>query len=202
LFVLQARPYTQEVSYDRVIELSPDLNGLYNFPTSQPGTLIYSEVDTDRDDVVDAWSFQMNSSENFAYYSMATGELFQIETPGGLLTDGALFEKYNDIKFVPEATVEQNVFVKTADNSPAWEYVETVPADPITISNYTEQDGVVSFDFNITISKYRGYLMSSGGWGGWLQNGMNSTRHDLTITGKFNSGGKVYESTVGRKGVN
>ena len=202
LFKLQAAPYDQEVNYDRLIELSPEKNGIYNFPLAQPGTLIYFEADTDRDNVADAWSFQVNGTDTYVYYSMETGELLFVETLSGVQTTGTLVDKYNDIKFVMEDTFKEYVFVNTADNSPAWEYVETVPADAITVTNYLNQEGVISFDFNVTISKYRGYLMSSGGWGGWLQNGVNSTRHDLTITGKFNSGGKVYESAVGRLGSN
>ncbi len=202
LFELRARPYVEDVNYDRVIELSPEMNGIYKFPINQPGNIIYFEADTDADAVTDAWTFQINSSDNIAYYSMATGELLYVQTPEGNLTTGELFEKYNDIKFVEDATLRQHVFVKTADESPAWEFVESVPADEIAITNFVNQDGVVSFDFNITISKYRGYLMSRGFMGGWVANGNNTTRHDLTITGKFSSGGKVYESTVGRKGVN
>lgn len=199
LFVVNARAYLREENYDIVIELTPEKNAIYNLNMTDPGGIWYTQADTDGDEISDAWMFQINGTDKFLYYSMDNGSLLHVETSEGRATSGEVFDKYNALKFVAEESLESMVFVNSADNSPAWEYVETVPADGVEITNFVNQDGVISFDYTITISKYRGYLKGRG-WGGYVGHGLNTTRHDLTITGKFNSGGKVYESTVGRRG--
>lgn len=197
---MNARPYLTDASYNRLIELTPEQNAIYNFPRGKSGQLSYYPVDMNADGDDDAYEFSIEGTSYTTFdYNMETGELMAVSVDGEVMQQGVLFEKYNDIKFVYDGTLKQNVFVKTADNSSLYETVGDVPADAFTITNYKNQDGVISFDFSMTISKYRGYVGTKvGGFVGYSIDGANSTGHNMTITGKFNSGQTVYSETVGR----
>jgi hypothetical protein len=199
LFKLEASPWLEDLTYDLVLELSPEANAIYRFPQLLSGALQFNPADLDKDGKDDAYQFQIDGKNIFLFYSMDDGTLLSVDNDGVSETTGAIFEKYDDIKFIEEKDVAATVFVNASDNSPLWEYVETVPADEITITNYQNTDGVVSFDFEVNVSKYRGYLRSRGPLGGWVNNGANTTNHALAISGKFNSGDKVYEEVVNRK---
>ena len=199
LFKLQARPYDEDVTFDLFIQLSPEANGKYKFSMVESGALYYADWDTDGDKALDAFQFQIFGTEKFLAYDYETGELLFVEESGDRVTEGALFDKYNEIKFVYIDDARANGFVKTSDGSALWEYIETVPGDQFTVTNFQKTDGVVSFDFTASVSKYRGYLKTNGPMGGWLGYGANTTMHDIQITGSFNSGGKVYDEIVSRK---
>jgi hypothetical protein len=200
LFQMTARPYPVDASYNRVIELSPEQNAIYNFGHGKSGQLSYYTVDLNSDGVDDANEFSVESTTYNTYtYDMETGNLVAVSVDGEVMQDGALFEKYNDIKFVYDPDLKRYVFVATADGTALYENVGDVPADEFSITNYTNVDGVISFDFAMTISKYRGYVGTKvGGFIGYSIDGLNSTGHDMTITGKFNSGDAVYTEIVGR----
>jgi len=63
----------------------------------------------------------------------------------------------------------------------------TLPGDTFTVSSYQRNTttGTITFDFTTTINAL---------------GRPNTTKNSLTITGKFNSGGKVYTNVVSRKG--
>ena len=79
----------------------------------------------------------------------------------------------------------------------AVQHIVSVPADELRIENYQQVDGVISFDYTFKISKYRGVLGLYDY--GFTRHGMNTTAHDITITGTFTSGQSVYTDVVGRK---
>ena len=200
LFQMSARPYPTDASYNRVIELSVEQNAIYNFGHGKSGQLSYYTVDLNADGTDDANEFSIEGATYNAYtYDMETGDLVAVSVDGEVMQEGTLFEKYNDIRFVYKSDLKRYVFVKASDNTDLYETVGDVPADEFTITNYVNQDGVISFDFAMTISKYRGYVGTKvGGFIGYSIDGANTTAHDLTITGKFNSGETVYSEVVGR----
>jgi hypothetical protein len=200
LFQMNARPYLSDASYNRLIELSPEQNAIYNFVRGKSGQLSYYTVDVNGDGADDANEFWTEGATYNTYtYDMETGHLVTVSVDGEVMQDGTLFEKYNDITFAYSDDVKKYVFTKTSDNAALYETVGNVPADVFTITNYVNQNGVISFDFAITVSKYRGYVGTKvGGFAGYSVDGMNTTGHDLTITGKFNSGETVYSEIVGR----
>jgi hypothetical protein len=198
LFQLKAQPHLADETYNRLIELTPEQNGVYNFDYLSSGRLSYYETDLDWDGKNDAFLFQDRDNVSYTYaYSLTTGELVSVIFNGEAVNNNTLIEKYNDIKFVYNDELGQNVFVKTSDGSALYEYVEFVAGDEFTMTNYSNANGVISFDFTLKISKYRGYLGTKGPWG-TVMDSENTTRHDMTITGKFSSGDKVYNETVSR----
>jgi hypothetical protein len=200
LFQMNAKPYLSDASYKRLIELSPEQNAIYNFQRGKSGQLSYYTVDVNGDGTDDANEFLIEAATISTYtYDMETGNLLAVTVDGEVMLDGAVFEKYNDIKFVYKSDLKKYVFVKASDDAALYENVGNVPADAFTITNYANTNGVISFDFALTISKYRGYVGTyAGGFAGYEVNGMNTTGHDIKITGKFNSGETVYSEVVGR----
>jgi hypothetical protein len=201
LFKLEAKPYQEDAFYDRVIEISPEYNGIYNFDHNALGQVGYFEYYDEKSENVTAYAFQTQSSNVYRtyVYSAETGVLDYVDVDGVQETSGALFDKYSAIKFVYNEELDMHVFVKTSDNSPLYEYVDEVPADVFALTNFTQQSGVISFDFTLQISKYRGFMGSRSPLGPVFVHGQNTTGHDLTITGKFNSGAPVYQEAVGRR---
>ena len=203
LFKLEAKPYLRDAFYDRVIEISPEYNGIYGFDHNALGQVGYFEYYDESTEKVTAYGFQTQSSNVYRTYAYdaETGALQFVDIDGKQETSGALFDKYNAIKFVYNEEFERPVFVKTADNAPLYEYVDEVPADAFTMTNFSQLGGVITFDFTLQISKYRGFMGSRSPLGPVFIDGQNTTGHDLTITGKFNSGAPVYQEAVGRRGA-
>jgi len=206
IFRLTAQPYLEDVNYKTLAEISPEANGNYKFMLSATGHVIYNPTDFDFDEKIESNEVtrRLSSGDEYKfYYDIETGELLAIFFNYEQINDAALFDKYDDIKFVPmenESKEIYYVFVKASDGSPLYEDIGIVDADKITITNYKHDNGVISFDFSITISKYRGFI------GHYVPgpiptkpDGLNTTGHDLTITGKFSSGGKYYTEELGRK---
>jgi hypothetical protein len=204
LFRLNARPYLNDRNYEAIVALSPEQNAIYKFQLSATGALSYGVADldgNDKDDTNYAWR-TTNSGDYYFYYDIETGELVRIDFNSEIVDDAALIDKYNDVKLVWHGNEEtgQYVFVKTSDGSPLYEEVGAVPADPLTITNYKHEDGVISFDFSLVISKYRGFIgQQERGPVPVSPDGINTTAHEITITGKFSTGGKYYTEEVGRK---
>jgi hypothetical protein len=90
-----------------------------------------------------------------------------------------------------DESLNMPVFYSIADNTNLSVNVPDTAADQLTVANYLRDKttGAVTFDFTVKINQYRSFF-----------NGSNTTKHDITVTGKFNSGGKVYSSVVGRIG--
>jgi hypothetical protein len=206
IFRLTAQPYLEDINYKTLAEISPEANGVYKFALSATGHVMYNPTDVDGDEKIESNEVtrRLSSGDQYAfYYDVETGELLSIFFNYEQIEDAALFDKYDDVKFVPmenESKEIYYVFVKASDDSPLYEDIGIVDADKITITNFKREGGVISFDFSITISKYRGFI------GHYIpgplptkQDGLNTTGHDLSITGKFNSGGKYYTEEIGRK---
>jgi hypothetical protein len=199
VFKLDAKPYLQDAFYDRVIEISPEYNGLYNFEHNNLGQVGYQEYYDESGKNLVSYAFQTQLSDVYHtfVYDAETGELQYVDIEGEVFTDGEVFTKYHDIKFVYNDEVETMVFEK-ADGTPLYEYVDEVPADVFTIANFSDANGIITFDYSLQISKYRGFMGARSPMGPVLIHGRNTTGHDLTITGKFNSGTPVYQEAVGR----
>ncbi|MBT1689029.1 collagen-like protein [Dawidia soli] len=202
VFRLEAKPHLEDAFYDRVIEIAPDHNGLYNFAHNNAGQVAYMEYYDASGKTLLSYAFplQLAGVDYVFAYDAETGALQYYEINGEQFNDGALFDKYHEIRFVYNDEFGKHVFEKN-DGTPLYEYVDEVPADAFAITNFSQADGVVSFDFSITISKYRGFMGGRSPMGPILIHGQNSTGHDLTITGKFNSGTPVYQEAVGRRGA-
>jgi hypothetical protein len=208
LFKLEARPYLNDVVCNQVLELSLNNNLNYKlarFENPEDGHLLYFNIDLDNDGTDDGpndgYRFQVDFKNILLVYSRETGRLISVEENGSILTDGEIFQKYDELKFVEDVDAGM-VFVNSEDDSPLWEFVEKILADEATISDFNQADGVITFKFVIKINRYRSYLKAfTAGWGGgWTFKGVNTTMHDLEITGNFNSGQKFYLEEVGRKG--
>ena len=87
---------------------------------------------------------------------------------------------------------DQPTFFDKATNEPLHAVIPDVPADQFTVTNYVHDasTGYMTFDFVLKISQYR----PRTGYG----YGYNSSGNDLTITGSFSSGKKVYSNVVSR----
>lgn len=209
IFRLKAEAYFEDQNYKTLIGISPEQNAIYKFNTGNTGDLQYMWADLDgdkEDDTNILIQSDLYLGDYYYYYDFKSGELVRIELNGELVQDAAMIDKYNDIRYVwfaDESTADPEdgdyLFVKTADNAPLYEDIGIVPGDALTITNYKQESGVLSFDFTLTISKYRGFLghKEAGPLPPQID-GLNTTAHDLTITGKFSSGGKFYTEEVGR----
>ncbi|MBT1699554.1 hypothetical protein KK083_21830 [Fulvivirgaceae bacterium PWU4] len=193
IFVIDAQPYFRATeAYVR--SLTEEQNDIYNFSSSNiPGGLWYQE--TTYNGTTAAYQLDSYLSDEGlveVYYSKATGSLLAIyqNSTGNFATSGTLFNLYNKLKFKFNATHNIPVFYDAANNAELFVAFPAVPADQLTITNYARNTttGVITFDFVIKVSKY---LSNSSR--------RNSTGHDLTITGKFNSGDKVYKNIVARE---
>lgn len=210
IFRLKAEAYFEDQNYDMFIGISPEQNAIYKFNTDNTGGLQYmwADLDGDKEDDTNVLIQSNNDlGDYYYYYDFTSGELVRIELNGELVQDAAMIDRYNDIKYVwvadestPDPKDGDYLFVKTTDNTPLYEDIGIVPGDALTITNYKQESGVLSFDFTLTISKYRGFLGHKDA--GPLPpqiDGQNTTAHDIIITGKFSSGGKFYTSEVGRQ---
>jgi hypothetical protein len=204
IFKLHVSPYLADEDYfGRLLELSPDQNAIYKFdcnPASQINSIYYDrDGDSDNENVL-LVSISANNYLNVMYDGI-TGQLTYLERndDGVQITDGPEFDKYNAIKLINDPELGTFVFVNASDDSPLWEKINVVPADVVDIQNFQKLNGVISFDFAITVNKYRGTLGKPVGFGVFAIQGENTTHNDLTIAGSFNSGGKVYDEVVGRR---
>jgi hypothetical protein len=193
LFRILAQPYFE--STEAVTrELSVDQNLVYNFNTDGSTATIYYYQTTHNS--VNAYLFNayVTNKTYYVYYNVATGALMDLyisnNNGGQTITSGPLFDLYNKLKFKPSATLDMPVFYDANTGADLSESIPDVPADQLTITNYNRNasTGIITFDFELKIS---GYISN-------VYYRQNSTGHDLTIKGKYNSGGKVYTSTVGR----
>lgn len=98
-------------------------------------------------------------------------------------------DTYLNFKFSKELNAT-TLFVVNA--RPCFRDLQDVPADQFTVTNYVHDasTGVMSFDFVLKISQYRSRIGDNFG--------LNSSGHDLTVTGSFSSGKKVYSNIVSR----
>ena len=194
LFAINARPYF-EATTAYVRELSLALNKTHKFSTNgSDGKIWYYQSNyygTGSAQPAYVFSTYNNEGSYSIYYSYDTGALLGLYnySLGEYIASGALFDQYNTLTFKFNATVGELVFHNASTNAGLYELVPDVPADQLNITNYTRNatTGVVTFDFELIIS-------------GTISNyyRTNTTGHNLTIKGKFNSGGRVYKSTVGR----
>jgi hypothetical protein len=101
--------------------------------------------------------------------------------PSPILT-GELFDKFNQLTY---NSAGQGAFYDVATNTNLSATASVIPADEFTATNYVHDPatGILTFDFTLKIQEYRT---------------TNSTWHELLISGRFNSGEKVYRNTVSR----
>lgn len=189
LFVIDAQPYFLATEAF-VKALSDEQNDTYNFATSSNG--IYYQEEPWNSTAAYRLNGYYNNKNYDVFYSQASGSLLGLYdySTGNEITSGMIFNLYNKLKFKYNATHAQPLFYDAATNAELFVAFPDVPADELTITNYTRNasTGVITFDFVIKVSKY---LTSPAR--------RNSTGHDITITGKFNSGGKVYKNIVARE---
>lgn len=193
IFVIDAQPYFLATE-GYVRSLTEEQNDNYNFSSSNiPGGLWYQEATYNGTTAAyQLNSYISNNGQVEVYYSKATGSLLGLyqNSTGSYVTSGTLFNLYNKLKFKYNATHNIPLFYDAATNAELFVVFPDVPADQLTITNYSRNatTGVITFDFVIKVSKY---LSTSAR--------RNSTGHDITITGKFNSGGKVFKNVVARE---
>lgn len=194
---IEARPYHIDLTGYKT-ELNEDLNSqTYDFSNgsnpfnSQSRAIHYAEEIIDGIQVYRFRAFLLDGSYN-VYYRVDNGRLLRINKAFGneSAADVKLFDIYNKLKFVNDANAGMPVFYDVSTNKSLAEIIPDTPGDQFTITNYKVDSatGIISFDYVLKISGYRSSL-----------NGINTTKNDLTITGKFTSGDKVYEQ-VGRVG--
>ncbi|HEY0743749.1 MAG TPA: collagen-like protein [Chryseosolibacter sp.] len=148
-------------------------NGTYFYQTNFDGQEVYS----------------VSGSNRHHYYSVSTGlHVATYSYADGTYASGELFDKYSEVKFIYDSNTGQHKFIDSATGADLHEEIPAVPADKLTITNYSHDatTGVLSFDFKLEISKYD------------VAGRTNSSNNDLVMEGKYNSGTKVYGTTVGR----
>jgi hypothetical protein len=192
MFKISATPYFLATEAF-VRELAFEKNQLYRFSTTGSYSEIYYN-ESNYKGLEDAYQFTVYGNVNMhVYYSMVDGSLLGLYkwSDGLYYEDGELFNLYNKIEFLNNTEHDRMVFYDAVTNDDLFESVPAVPADALTITNYVHDaaTGVLSFNFVLTIS---GYISNNSR--------ENSTFHDLTVTGSYNSGGKVYKNIVGRQG--
>lgn len=192
LFTISAQPYFQATA-GFVRNISIAQNKIYYFSTSYLDRSADYYLDTYNDQFCFVFSAYPKNVSYTVYYSQSTGKLVAVYDlkESKYVTSGEIFDKYNKIKFIYSQNLSAYVFVDYSTGAALYEEVPDVAADSLTITNYNHNTntGILSFDYKLKIS---GYTSSP--------NRVNTTGHDLTITGSFNSGTKVYASTVGRVG--
>lgn len=194
LFSIRAVPYFQDTEAF-VIEISDEENEKYKFQKETKSLSYWRST---------YYGPGASGEDAFSFYSWESGRSYRIEysaVSGMLLgiydyeTDqyieqGELFDLYNQIKFSNSPELGINVFYDVATGDPLYQEIPAVPADQVTITNYVHDaaSGIITFDFEVNMS---GIIVGN-------YNRRNTTGNDLTITGSFNSGGKVYKNTVYR----
>jgi hypothetical protein len=195
LFVLRARPYFSDKE-GYVLELSEAQNATYRFQQRADG-LYYNESGYfDGTDYIDAYVFETSGSPYYSfYYNQTNGNLLVVRdnSNGDEFTSGPVFDLYNTLVFKNNPSIGSYTFYNKATNTSLHTVVPEVLADTFTVTNYVQNatTGIVTFDYVLKISQYRSKTDS-------YNNGQNSTGHDLTITGSFNSGNKVYKNVFSR----
>lgn len=116
---------------------------------------------------------------NFGYYY---GAFYKIVSADG--SESTTSSLYSNLHFSYGAN---GTTLRDASTGEELLEVIYVPEDEYELTNYSYDaaTGMMSFSFTITI----------GGDGRY-----NTTKHPLTITGSFSSGGKIYSSITGRNG--
>ncbi len=192
LFMVDAEPYFLETeSY--ITNISDEKNKLYNFRKSSNGKVYFTTSSYNGPATADegVYYFENTTNNHDLYYSRTTGALVGIYNNEAreYIEEGDLFDLYNQIKYAYNNEAGGYVFYDVASGNSLHEVVPAIPADELTISNFTQDEtsGVITFDYNIKISGK-----------GLNSSRTNSTHNDLTITGSFNSGGKVYKNTAYR----
>jgi len=193
LFSVTARPYLEPTeAFVRTINFQ--LNSTtYQFSTSGSQGSPYYYATTYNSVSANYFFAYLNGANYNIYYSQATGALLGVvnNNTGVTFSSGAVYDLYNKLKFKQNATVGFPVFYDAVSGAGLFEEIPAVPADELTITNYVRNatTGIITFDFEIKVS---GYISN-------VNYRTNTTGNDLTIKGKFNSGGKVYKNTVGRE---
>jgi hypothetical protein len=177
----------------RELSLAENQN-TYHFSSSAGGNLyyqIYTYHDIASNKDIQTYMFQASiPSYYYVYYDAVTGELVAVydKVTESVITAGNIFDLYDQLVFKKNTTSGLRVFHSAATGATLHEFAPEIPVDQFTMTNYTRNPstGVVSFDFTVTINGVLDYF------------GMreNSTGHNLTITGKFNSGGEVYQEVI------
>jgi hypothetical protein len=195
LFLLRAEPYFKDTDA-YVLAISDEKNKDFDFEYKYNGEInYYSASYFDGTNDVPTYLFYLNkASFTEVHYRKSNGNLLGIYdySSGQLISSGTEFDKYNKLVFKNNAALSMLTFYDKATNTSLHTSVPFVPADQFTVTNYVHDGttGNLSFNFVLKISKHRKRDNSS--------NGRNTTGNDLTITGTFNSGGKVYKNIVGR----
>lgn len=196
LFSVEANPYFKDLNA-YVLAISDEKNKDYNFQYRTNGEINYGTTSYyDGTNSTPTYSFYIINAPLEVYYRQSNGTLLGIydySASSQFITSGSLFDLYNKLTFKNNAALSTLTFYDKATNTSLHTSVPAVPADQFTVSNYVHDGttGVLSFNFVLKISKYRKRNNNSN-------SGRNTTGNDLTITGTFNSGGKVYKNIVNR----
>lgn len=192
LFAIQARPYFLATEAF-VRQISYELNdAVYNFSTDgATGEVSYYASQFNGVSANQIFVY-LNNTTYYSFYSVATGKLLGLRNANTSeeINSGPLFDIYNKVEFKNNSTLGMLVFYDVATGVSLHESLPDVPADQLTITNYVHDatTGVLSFDYELKIS---GHISN-------VYYRTNTTGHDLTIKGKFNSGGKVFKNTTSR----
>jgi hypothetical protein len=195
LFRVIAQPYFESTEAF-VRELSAEKNDIYRFAmTGSNEQIHYNNVfyNNGIDPGEDAYELMHHDGSDlyYVYYSQNTGELLGLykNSDGNYYESGTLFDFFDQLEFKDNATLGIPVFYDVATGGELYEDFPEVPADQLIITNYTRNSttGVLTFDYELKISGYNSTSIR-----------VNTTNHDLTIKGKFNSGGKVHTNITGR----
>lgn len=189
LFEINAVPYFAATP-GYTMELAPEQNAAYHFGTDSEGGLSYYSGTFNSTSVYRFSAYD----DNFSYqvnYNQTTGALVSIidNYTDATITSGAIFDLYNKLKFKMNTAINTRVFYDATTNASLHVVFPDVPADQFTVTNFVHDTatGVVTFDFVLKISGV-----------GSNNDRTNTTGHDLTISGKYNSGGKVFQNVVNR----
>jgi len=192
LFKLDAEAFFEPIA-GYTIELSADQNQIYNFRKSKVngGAIFYGDTQIDVGaGLVSVNTFYVDGPQSFtAYYRTDNGALLALNN-GSFILSGSLFDKYKKIKFANNVTLGMYVFSDATTGNGLYTTIPDLNPDQVTVTNFAQDasTGFVTFDFTVKINAYRSII----------ERGQNTTNHDLTITGKFNSGQKVYKNVVSR----
>jgi len=179
-----------------LLELNQTAGLPYNFSHSGNGIYYGSSNFYLNNELVDVYALNAypNGSNGYnVYYRKDNGKLLQLYSykNGEYLTEGSAFDLFNTLLFKYSEDVDAPVFYDASTGKSLYQVIPDVPADILTTANYSHNPttGVMTFDFVLKVDKNRS-----------IAGGTNTTKHDLIISGKFNSGGKVYKNIVGRVG--
>ncbi len=192
LFLLSVQPYFKNVT-GYVLRLSDAQNKVYHFNVSNMN-IDYHETQYETGNsmipVYGCYVYAQTGSF-LVYYRKEDGTLLTLInlSNGNAINSGDAFDLYNRLTFKNNPEVNALTFYDKATTASLHTVIPDIAADQLIISNYHHDatSGVVSFDYVLKVSAYR----SNG-------HGVNTSGNDLTITGSFNSGGKIYKTTSGR----